>query len=155
MCFCKYECESDVELYCIYKCICTDIYIHCFEFRETLTVFTESLSFCGTVSCFRHSEKHTQPHPYKVRTSGSRNEGSSFDSKLQATKNHTCAGGSIWISSLVNALLEINQREDIKSNSGALCLLLRLLIDNNILRTLAAIPSHLLRSDKVAGCLCA
>lgn len=69
--------------------------------------------------------------------------------------NHTCAGGSIWISSLVNALLEINQREDIKSNSGALCLLLRLLIDNNILRTLAAIPSHLPRSDKVAGRECA
>lgn len=98
--------------------------------------------------------RNTQPHTHRVRTSGSRNEGSSFDSKLQTTKNHTCAGGSVWISSLVNALLEINQREDIKSNSGALCLLLRLLIDNNILRTLAAIPSHLPRSDKVAGCLC-
>ncbi len=62
----------------------------------------------------------------------------------------------MWISSLVKALLEINQREDIKSNSGALCLLLRLLIDNNILRTLAAITSHLPRtlSDKVAGCVC-
>lgn len=65
----------------------------------------------------------------------------------------------MWISSLVKkkTLLEINQREDRESNSGTLCLLLlRLLIDNNILRTLAAIPSHLPRtlSDKVAGCVC-
>lgn len=51
-------------------------------------------------------------------------------------------------------MLSLKLTKDINSNIGALCLLLRLLIDDNIVRTLAAIVSHLPHSDEVAGSEC-
>lgn len=46
---------------------------------------------------------------------------------------------------------DIKQRFDIKTNRGGPRLLPGLLIDNNILKTFSAPPSHLQHGDKVAG----
>lgn len=145
---------------------------------ETQSVFTELHSFCGRANCFLvsvtacvcvcvlnpdvkscfYTALQTPVRAEQPQDPGIKSQSLTINYRLPKT-TLTHAGGSVWISSLVKkkTLLEINQREDRESNSGTLCLLLlRLLIDNNILRTLAAIPSHLPRtlSDKVAGCVC-
>lgn len=57
----------------------------------------------------------------------------------------------LYLLSRKRSPFDINHGVDIKTNRGGPRLLPGLLIDNNILKTFSALPSHLPRGDKVAG----